>query len=161
MDVDGHRALFCEVCDIYPVLENLRDWMERCLSVDRCGMFHPEIVTLNLADSVYSIVLIHMGWEDSERGARPVSAFIVVREDRRHPMLCEFCYPVDTLCNLYEAIRSCLNDYRRLFDSPDCWYDVKRFNKLDSRSTTDRLLKIIKSSLIELKSANFHPNDMH
>ena len=161
VDIDGHRALFVEVSDLYPVLGNLRDWMERCLSFDRNGRFQPEILTMNLADSVYSIVMIHVGWEDVERDSRAVSVFIVIREGHRHPLLCEFCYPVDTLCNLYEAIRSCLNDYRRLFDSPECWYDVKRFNKLDPRSTTDRLLKIIKSSLIELKSANFHPNDMH
>ena len=155
MDVDGHRALFCEVCDIYPVLNNLRDWMERCLSFDRYGMFHPEIVTLNLADSVYSIVLIHVGWEDSERGAQPVSAFIVVREDQRHPLLCEFCYPVDTLFNLYDAIQSCLKDYRSLFDNPECWYDIKRFDRIDRRSTTDRLLRMIKSSMFELKSELF------
>ena len=150
VDIDGHRALFCEVSDFYPVLDDLRDWMERCLAHDRNGTFHPEIVTLNLADSVYSLVLVHAGWEDCGNVILPVSVFVIVREDNSHPLLCEFCYPVDTLRRLYLSIKSCLNDHRRHFDDPRCWYDVNRFDKLDTMSHTDRLLMKIKSRKIEL-----------
>jgi len=161
VDIDGHRALFVEVSDLYPVLGNLRDWMERCLSFDRNGRFQPEILTMNLVDSVYSIVMIHVGWEDVERDSRAVSVFIVIREGHRHPLLCEFCYTVETLCSMYHAILTCLERYRRSFDNPDCWYTVKRFDRLDSSSTTDRLLRMFRSRDLEMKSAIIYQNGRH
>lgn len=150
VEIDGHGTFFCEVSDTYPVLEDIRDWMERCLTYDRHGTFHPEIMTLNLAESVYSFALIQVGWEQTDRGDVPVSLFIVVSWEHEYPLLCEFCYPVDTLSSLYRSITNCLCTNRRLFDNPNCWYDVKRFNKLNAESNTDRLLTKIKSYKIDM-----------
>ena len=155
--VDSHRAFFSEVSDTYPVLDDLRDWMERCLTYDRNGTFHPEAVTIELADSVYSLVLFQVGWEENKRDDPvPVSVFIIMRHGVGFPILFAFCHPVETLRRLYNTIQSCLNKNRRFFDDPRYWYNVKRFDRLKPESITDRLLRRIKSQKIELHCRNYH-----
>lgn len=143
--VDGRKIFLGKLTDLHPFLRHLREWMERCLVHDKEGTLHPETVTLDCADCVLSLLLIHVGWEDSPR-AEPVSLLIAVRSDRRSPVYCGFCRTFDVIVNLYSSLTGCLKKYRKRFDSPEFWFDVKRFDGLDERSTTDRMLEEIMSN---------------
>lgn len=147
--IDGRKALLCEPCDSYPFLDQTRQWMERCLERDREGTLHPEILTVDCADTVFSFVMVHVGWEENRGRASPVSLLVVVRSDRKAPVACCFCRTLDTIGRLYGTITDCLTRYRSRFDDPDCWYDAKRFDKLAALPTGDRLLGQIRSAKVE------------
>lgn len=151
IDEDGRLALVCELSDVFPsFLEETREWMERCLVRDQQGTLHPEILTLDCVGMVMTFVMFHVGWDKGgHQAAVPISYFLVVRSDHKDPVICCFCNTLDTLSSLYDAFIDCLCRYRYLFDNPAFWYDVKRLDKMDAQSTTDRLLGQIRSSKIE------------
>ena len=60
--VDGCCMPLCEPNDAYPFLESLRDWMERSLVCDKEGTLHPEILTIDCTEAVYSVILFQAGW---------------------------------------------------------------------------------------------------
>ena len=151
--VDGRRALLFELSDVYPsFLHELREWLERCLVFDHRGRFHPEFLTLDCADhSVITLVLIHGGWDEAPGRAAPVSFLTVVSEDSETPLLHCFCFTLDVIWELYEGVIRCLERYRRLFDDPSFWYNVRMFDRLDPRSITDRMLDEFRSPIVEKK----------
>ena len=148
--IDGRRALQCEFCDAdSSFLQDLREWMEHCLVLDQEGTLHPELLTLNVERIVLSFVLIHVGWEDDRTGARPISFFAVVGSDSQEPLACCFCDTLDTISGLYQALWDCLLRYRARFDSDHFWHDVKRLDRLNPRSTSDRMAEQLRSRKIE------------
>lgn len=148
--IDGRRALQCELSDTVPsFLRDLREWMERCLVMDQEGVLHPELLTLNLCGLVLSIVLIHVGWDEVDTRAKPVSFLVVTRSDMEAPSICCFCDTLDTIAGLYQAILVCLKQNRSRFNSAEHWYDVKRYDRLNPVSTTERMLSEIRSPKIE------------
>lgn len=153
--VDGHKTLLCEPGDTYPFLDQMRQWMERCLVCDREGTLHPEILTVDCTDTVFSIVVVHVGWDEDRNHASPVSLLIVVRSDRKVPAVCCFCHTLEIIGRLYKSITDCLELNRSRFDAPSGWWDAKRLDGLSPLSTTDRLLGQIHSQRIEksIKSA--------
>ena len=149
IDVNGHRALACELSDSYPFLGSLRGWMERCLVQDSEGTLHPEIVTLDCADAVLSLVMVHAGWEDDNGRAEPVSLLAAIRSDREEPVLCCFCRTVETITRLYCSLLDGILRYAHLFDRNDTWYDVHSFDRLSPALTSERLFRQIQSPKIE------------
>ena len=148
--VDGRRALHCELSDTAPsFLHDMREWMERCLLFDQEGHLHPELLTLNARNLVLRFVLIHVGWDEVDSRAKPVSFLVVTRSDQKDPAVCCFCDTFDTIGDLYRALILCLRKYRSRFDSNEYWYDVKRLDGLNPVSTTERMLDEIRSSKIE------------
>ena len=148
--VDGRRVLHCELSDTAPsFLHEIREWMERCLLFDQEGHLHPELLTLNSKNQVLSFVLIHVGWEEVDSRAKPISFLVVTRSDQKVPAVCCFCDTFDTIGDLYRALILCLRKYRSRFDSDEFWYDVKRLDGLNPVSTTERMLDEIRSSKIE------------
>ena len=145
--IDGRTALRCEISDTNrSFLQDLRAWMEGCFVQDRDGWFHPGLLTLDLADDVLFVVIIHMSWEDDS--ARPLFYFTAFRRKRARPVYC-FCYGIDTICGLYESLLDCLIRYRKDFDNPAVWHDVKRYDLLDPVTTTERLLAQIRSRKLD------------
>ena len=153
--VDGRSMPLCEPSDAYPFLESLREWMERCLVFDKRGVLHPEILTINCADGVYSAILFHAGWEEFEGVAEPVSGLIVIRSGLKRPVFQGFCRTTETIVQLYRRIIEGIRRYRLLFDRQGAWYDTGRFSLLDHRTTTERLISRIHSGVIE-KTKRFY-----
>lgn len=150
ISIDGRRALLVELSDTKPSsLRTLRDWMERCLVHDREGTLHPELATIDCVNTVVNLAMIHVGWDNSGAHASPISLFVVTCSDRHEPPVKCFCHTVSTIRRLYKAIMDCLQLYRNRFDNPRYWYDVQRFNLLDSVSITDRLLSLVRSRQLE------------
>lgn len=146
--VDGRKALRCNLSDAYPYfLGEIRGWLERCLLVDRDSRTHPEVLTLDCADTVLWIILYQAGWEDEE--GFPTSGLVAFREDRKQSRVTCFCPTREVISGIYDGLLGCLRRYRRLFDCPDDWYDVKRFNLMDPRTTTDRMIEGFRSERLE------------
>ena len=145
--IDGRMALLCELNDSFPFLGELREWMERCLVSDREGTLHPEIVTLDCADAVLSMVMIHVGWEDDRGRPSPVSLFILIRSDRKDPVICCFCHTFQLIGNLYCAFLESLSSPR--FEDPEEWFDVRRFDTLSGKTVRQRLVESFRSGRIE------------
>lgn len=146
--VDGRKTLRCNLSDVYPhFLADIRGWLERCLLVDRDSHAHPEVLTLDCADTVLWIILYQAGCEDEE--GFPTSGFVAFREDRKQSSVSCFCPTREVISGIYDGLLGCLRRYRHLFDSPDCWYDVKRFNLMDPRTTTDRMIEDFRSERLD------------
>jgi len=148
--VDGRRVLHCELSDTAPsFLQELREWMERCLVLDREGVLHPALLTLDLKGMVLSLVLIHAGWDEVDSRAKPVSFLVIVCSDREEPAVSVFCDTLDTLGGLYHSLLDCLLRNRSRFDCDEHWFDVKRLDGLCPRSTTDRMIEQFRSRKME------------
>lgn len=152
--IDGRMALLCELNDSYPFLEELREWMERCLVSDREGTLHPEIVTVDCTDAVLSMVMIHVGWEDDFGLSSPISLFILLRSDSKAPVICCFCHTFRLIGNLYRAFLDSLSNPR--FDDPEEWFDVRRFDILAGKTVRQRLIESLRSRKIEKILRSFH-----
>ena len=155
--IDGRRVLQCELCDAYPsFLRDVRGWMERCLVLDKEGTLHPELLTLDCADTVLSLVLVHVGWEEDSLGAVPVSFFAAFRSGCDTPSACCFCSTPALIRELYEGLMDCLKRCRSLFDSPQHWHDVHRYDLLSAGTTTQRMMKDLQSARVERMCKIFH-----
>ena len=150
MRLDGKRVLLCELSDCNPTfLHAMRGWRERCLLHDREGMYHPELLTLDCTDFVLWLAMIHVGWDEDRVRGLPVSLLVIVRSDTEEPIYC-FCYTFDVICKLYYALLACLKVYAAEFEDPECWFDVRRFDLLDARSTAGRMMEQFRSEKIEI-----------
>lgn len=159
ISVKGHTTPLCELGDEYPFLEELRGWMERCLEYDRHGTFHPEIATLDTADGVCYLLMVHAGWEKDRRSeACPISQLIVIVSDRGKPVFRCFCRTRETVRDLYGTILRTLNDYRDVFDDISSWYDTHAFSALDRTSTSAWMESRIRSRVIEMKTNYRNPS---
>lgn len=150
--LDGRKKLLCEPSDTYPFLDSLREWMERCLIVDKEGLLHPEIATIDCIDAVYSLVMVHVGWEGSQEAAEPVSAFIVIQSKKSEPNIFRFCRTTETICRLYRAFVEGIDRNRERFDNPSSWYDVGRFSLMDRRTTSERMMQTLRSESLEKRA---------
>lgn len=148
--VDGKRSVLCRPGDTYPFLESLREWMERCLVFDKEGTLHPEILTLDCSDGVYSVIMFHAGWDRIDGLAEPISGLAVISSGRDEPTLCCFCRTRETISRLYRSIMDGIAENRYLFDKPGAWYDPGRFSPLDRRTTAERLIERICSDKLDL-----------
>lgn len=150
--LDGRRALLYLLNDTSPsFLQNMREWMERCLVLDQEGVLHTELLTLDCTGLVICFAMVHVGWDVVDSRAKPISFFAVIQSDCDEPALCCYCDTLDTLGGLYRAILECLKRYRALFESNECWYDPKRLDKLTPSATTERMLSQIRSRKLEIK----------
>ena len=150
--IDGRRALLCRLNDTsLSFLHDMREWMERCLVFDQEGTLHPEVLTLNCTGLVLHLAMVHVGWDEVDSRAKPISYFVVIRSDWDDPAVCCFCDTLDTLRGLYHAVMDCLRRFRSLFDNQGYWYDVKRLDMLHPVSTTDRMLTVFYSKKLEIK----------
>jgi len=149
VEVDGRRALRCEVCDTENILEELRSWLERCLVSDRYGTLHPEIVTLNLVGHVYHMALLHAGWEESGKHPEPVGLLAIYRSDQKKTLLSEFCMITEFVTDLYRGILDYLRKYRSMFDNSPEWYNLTRFDHLNPDRLSDHLIDCFRSEFVE------------
>lgn len=150
--LDGRRALMYLLNDTsLSFLQDMREWMERCLVFDQEGILHPELLTLDCTGLVVCFAMVHVGWDEVDSCSKPISFFAVIQSDCDEPALCCYCDTLDTLGGLYRAILECLKRYRALFERNDCWYDAKRLDKLTPIATTDRMLSQIRSRKLEIK----------
>ena len=157
--VDGRKTFLFELSDAFPSFpRELRGWMERCLVLDRNGVFHPEILTLDGANCILTVVMIHAGWDGLATSKGPVSLFIALRSDRKEPVVYCFCYHLVTIRTLYKAFMDCFCHYRDHFNDPRVWYDVRRYDRLSRESTSDRLLGQLRSPTVEKKCDVFSKN---
>ena len=147
--VDGHKEMQCEPSDVHPLLDRLRDWMERCLAFDRNGEMSFESVKLECGDDVYTLTLFHAGWTTLRGRAEPISGFIVTRSRSDNPIVNRFCMTNQLISRLYKSITRGIIYYRKAFNNAGNWYDVKRYDRLDSRTTSDRMLERIRSEKLE------------
>lgn len=147
--VDGLRMCSFEADDVHPFFGELREWMERCLSLDTKGRFHPEVVTLEMSGDVFHFFLQHRGWLPGRGDPVPYAVFSIFRSGDVTPLLRQGCDHLRTIANLYSALRRCLEENRSLFDDPGNWYDVKYFKPEGGGSTVDRLMADLRSPLIE------------
>lgn len=149
--IDGQIVLRCELSDTNPsFLHDVRGWLERSLVRDREGTMHPELLTLDCAGGVLSLVIIHVGWEDDwDSRARPVSFFVAIRSGNMGPAVQCFCDTIDTILNFYDKLTDCLERFRSRFDSNAFWFDVHRFDKLNPVPTSERMLNQICSQKIQ------------
>jgi len=147
--VDGHRELQCEPSDFYPILERLRDWMERCLVFDHLGELAFESVKLECRDDIYMLTLFHAGWAKDSLDTEPVSGLIVTRSRIEKPLISCFCVTSRLIYRLYKTIKKGIYSNRVAFNSPTNWWDSKRYDLLDNRTTADRLLERFYSEKLE------------
>lgn len=147
--VDGKVKLSCELTDVFPFLERLRDWMERCLYVDRNGDIGFESIKLECRDDVYLLMLCQAGGDVTPADDKILSSIIVARNKSSQPLLSQICPLYQVLGRLYRAIVSSIDRYRAAFNDPRAWFDVKRYDLLDQRETADRLLEKIYSKKME------------
>lgn len=152
--VDGCCMPLCEPNDAYPFLESLRDWMERSLVCDKEGTLHPEILTIDCTEAVYSVILFQAGWEEFSEEAEAVSGLIIIRSGQNRPIFRGFCRTRQTITRLYCSVVKGIRRYGTLFNTPGSWYDTGRFSLLDRRTTTDRLLARIHSEKLEKYARN-------
>lgn len=146
--IDGRKALLCELRDTKgSFLYEIRGWLERCLECDFDGNFHPEFLTLDCRGMVLCFLMIHVGWEEFTE--KPISYLTAVRQDRGEPVFGCFCLTIETIAAFYQALIRCLKRYRHLFNNPSRWYDIKRFDLLDERTSYDRLMDQVRSQKIE------------
>ena len=152
--IDGRKALRCELSDTNKsFLYDIREWLERCTVRDHNGELHPECITLDYHGGVLTLLLIHTGWDKGSK--RPTSYLIVTQHDRTAPSVSCFCDTFDTILGLYESLMECLTRYRDLFDDPACWYDVRRFDRLNPVPTSERLLAVFQSEKLEILCKSF------
>lgn len=123
--------------------------MERSLVLDREGHLHPEVVTLDCAEGVLRMGWFHAHWEMRGAHAVPVSCLIVLCPGEEVPAVFCFCKTLETIGSLYGALLECFRRYRVLFNDPEQWYDVRRFDHLNSVPTAERLLGESRSTKIE------------
>lgn len=147
--VDGRVKLLCELTDVYPFLERLRDWMERCLIFDRHGQMGFESIKLDCRDDVYLLMLCQAGGDYKVTDDKILSSIIVARNMSSLPIIYKVCPLFQVLGRLYSAITRCIERNRAEFNNPKVWYDIKRFDPLDERDTADRLLEKIHSREME------------
>lgn len=153
--LDGREEYRAYLPDTHPsFLHEMRGWMERCLLLDREGTLHPEILTLSCRAEVLHLVLIHVGWEEGDGRARPVSLLVIVSSRDGEPRLVCFCDTLETLAALYRAITDCIRRYSSRFDGDD-WFDARRHDTLDGSPTSERLLGEIRSGVLERKLETF------
>ncbi len=152
---DGHKMPLCEVSDCYPVLKKIRDWIERCLTFDKKGELNPQILTLDCYDTVLTIAMVQAGWYKcyEKDHARPISLFVVSRDDSREATLQCLCESHRTLRNLYWAILDVLTSNAKLFDSPGTWYSADRCCLLKRHRFSRQMLNSFLSHDIEIKTA--------
>lgn len=147
--IDGHKEMQCEPSDVHPLLDQLRDWMERCLAFDRNGEMSFECVKLECGDDVYLLTLFHAGWTTLRGRAEPISGFIVSRSCSDNPILHRFCMTNQLISRLYKSITWGIIHYSREFNDERNWYYVKRYDRLDPRTTSDHMLARIHSDKLE------------
>ena len=148
--IDGRKALLCELRDTNSsFLYEIRGWLERCLEHDFEGTYHPELLTLDCEGMVLSLVIVHLGWDDDSLVNEPVSFLAAIPLGDKEPAAYCFCYTIETVVAFYDALLRCFRRYRNLFNSPDFWYDVKRHDLLDTKTTYDRLMEQIRSKKVE------------
>lgn len=150
MRIDGRMALRCEISDTnLSFLQDMREWLERSLKRDREGKHFPELLTIDCADMVLSLVIVHAGWDLPPR-KDPTSFFVIIRSDMDAPAAYCFSYTLDIIGGMYEALLECIERYRSSFDNPSVWYDVKRFDKLNPVPTSERLMEEIRSEKLDI-----------
>ena len=147
--VDGHKEIQCEPSDVYPLLDRLRDWMERCLVFDYNGEMSFECVKLECRDDVYSLTMFHAGWTRHLGKLEPISGFIVTRSRSDDPILYRFCATNHLIAKLYKSVTGGILYYRKEFNNEGIWHDVKRYDRLDQRTTADRMLERFRSEKLE------------
>lgn len=153
--LDGKEECGLHLPDTYPsFLHEMRGWMERCLLLDREGSLHPEMLTLSCRSEVIHLVLIHVGWEEGDGRARPVSLLAIVSSRDEEPLMVCLCDTLETLAALYRALTDCLRRYSSRFDGDD-WFDARRHDTLDGSPTSERLLGEIRSGVLERKLREF------
>lgn len=151
--VKGHTTPLCVFGDEYPFLDELRDWMERCLVYDCFGTFHPEIATLDTPDGVCYILMVHAGWEKARTfDVSSISELIIILSDCNRPVFRCFCRTRETIGDLYGAILGCIHQFRQLFDDTTNWYDTNAFSQLEIKSSSARMEELIRSQTIEIKT---------
>ena len=155
----GCKKTLCELSDIYPPFDDIRCWMERILRFDHIGRHHEEVLTLDCRDAVYSVHLMHAGWEDASskgyRDRRNLSVFIVVRSGADEPLLSELCRTYRLIGNLYCAVLDCFATYRERFDNNQDWFFIAD-SPFERRPTAEVLYESFRSPVIE-NSIHFHP----
>lgn len=153
--IDGRKTLRCELSDTDKTfLYDIREWLERSTIRDRNGDPHPECLTLDYRGGVLTFFLAHSGW-DHPGSKRPTSYLIVLRHNRIVPAMSCFCDTFGFILGMYESMMACLNRYRDLFDDPACWYDVRRFDRLNPVPTSERLLSEFQSEKLEILCKSF------
>ena len=142
-------VLRCEISDTnLSFLQDMREWLERSLKHDREGKRHPEMLTIDCIDMVLSFIIVQVGWDEPPR-KEPTSFFVIIRSDMDGPTAYCFCYTIDIICGLYEALLDCFERFRPLFDDADIWHDVKRYDRLNPTPTSERLLAQIRSERLD------------
>ena len=151
--VRDRSILLCELSDAYPFLTELREWMERCLAIDRLGDGKPGIVTLDTSHGTCSLVLIHAGWEKGH-GGKPtaVSVFTAILSGERHPVFQCFCRTRQVVGAVYSALMRALDLYRELFDNRREWYDTEAFSARPTHRVSNRMKAALFSPIIEYKA---------
>lgn len=148
----GRTALSCELGGDYPFLQELREWMERCLAFDRHGVFHPEIATFDTVEGVLHLLMVHAGWERSlSTGACSVSELIAVESDCDIPAFRCFCRTRETVRSLYAALLDAVRRYGEEIDEAA----VRKREQLSpylGLSTTARMESALRSETIEMKT---------
>ena len=147
--VDGRVETQCEPSDVYPLLDRLRDWMERCLVFDYNGEMSFESVKLECRDDVYALTMFHADWTKYHGKAEPISGFIVTRSRSDDPILFHFCSTNQLIARLYKSITGGILYYKKEFNNKGIWHDVKRYDRLDQRTTADRMLERFRSEKLE------------
>lgn len=153
LTVSGRTALLCELGDDHPFLDELREWMERCLEFDVLGDGCPAAAHLSLPEGTLTLLMVHAGWEMGEDGrAVPVSLLAAVRSGEPHPAACCFCNPAETVGALYAELMDAFRRYRLSFDDPLEWYDIGRFSGRDGRDTATRMEDRLRSRKVERRT---------
>lgn len=148
----GCKKTLCELSDIYPPFDDIRCWMERALRFDHNGRHHEEVLTLDCRDAVYTVHLMHAGWEDAPsngyRDHRSLSVFIVIRSGTDTPLLSELCRTYRLIGNLYCAVLDCLSSNRERFDNNRDWFFIAD-SPFERRSAAQVLYDSFRSPVIE------------
>lgn len=153
--IDGRKVLRCELSDTDKTfLYDIREWLERSTIRDHNGDFHPECLTLDCHRGVLTFILAHSGW-DYSGSKRPSSCLIIFRHYKVNPEVTCFCDTFDFILGVYKSLTDCLIRYRKLFDNPSCWYDVRRFDRLNQVPTSERLLSEFQSEKLEILCKSF------
>ena len=93
--------------------------------------------------------LFHAGWAKDNMGTEPVSGLIVTRSRIEKPLISCFCVTSRLIYRLYKTIKKGIYINRVAFNSPTNWWDSKRYDLLDNRTTADRLLERFYSEKLE------------
>lgn len=143
---NGHSYHLGDLCDCYPPFEEMREWMERAMTVSSIGNYHTEMLNLDCSEHILTLWTGQSDWslfpsQSGEKKLKPVSALAIFQSGKSKPRMTLFCRTDRMIGNLYRALLKALTEYSSQFNDPQNWMMLERKWICTRKSKNTDLLK--------------------